>query len=963
MKLKSKLWLLSLGSLILVGAPGLIAASCTVKPAYQKGEYSVEFNGVNRDGVFEADSSSSYGTYNNTSAITWTGSELIRRQALTESKTQSITDKDGKTQTYLTKPTFARYKLELAEAIVLTDKNGKTYTFDSDEIPAEAEWPKSTKTVVDASGKSHNVYEKTNSFVQTKGDENTESRSVNSKFFLKKLSTASKIQFVIRKGVKWVDHEGKDTGYTVKPRDFWYSWLRTYSRNADYRHETGGTAALDEQLKNKLAEANSVVYGKNWSFLNIYTYALFGIDANKLFDENKFITKVADGKLKDREAITFSGFDGKEKDADIAGLFETQFASGTYDFMPAPSDYIDDLNKKNEQIISKSNGNELSKAETEEYRKSLNTMDKNSLQYKTGQYWYGTSYKSQLYSGYFYNAGTKNQVQRLPKNKLYWDQQWAKDDTTIQSVVFNYQSKQQDPALFNQTQFRKYQQGTISQIGYSQLTDPQKAEVSSNPEKYGLKLLERLNIKNSVYGFIRTPFVSSKLDQYKFNENFAKLVYGASLEDIKSGKADTSTSYLYGKGLSFRTLLYAAINWDAYALEASAGQASHWLAKVPDGSNLGGKDQGTSKYDTVSDFRERANSLFAIDKDGNKVDFGSELGKELSPSENQKSAETASDTLEKLRSAGFKIIQQKMKELLDEFFKEQGIADPKKQEIQFDLAFKYINAPKQYLDSWDKLQKTFKALDPRITATVKSFDNPEDPNLNLYRLGGVTGEKLLAWSNDYNGVASSYDGLSWGASLITALVKIAKEADKKDDKQAKKFAENFPEITKLAKKLLEYAKNQEHKPNLSLDFEKIDQIDNRYQGEKLPTFLANYEFKLDSATNKYVLKLETYKAKDGKEEKRSVNHNFGKDSKGNDIEGTDLYQWSSIFWARTFKELSNEEIAKIVEEFTTFVTTGYSSDIFIGRYKFSRMLINKHYIAPTLSGSQSDSYQDWRIVK
>jgi hypothetical protein len=76
-----------------------------------------------------------------------------------------------------------------------------------------------------------------------------------------------------------------------------------------------------------------------------------------------------------------------------------------------------------------------------------------------------------------------------------------------------------------------------------------------------LKLNERLNVQTSIFGFVRTPFISSKLDKnYKFNENFAKLVYGSSLADIDSGKADTSESYLFGKGLSFRTLLYAAVN-------------------------------------------------------------------------------------------------------------------------------------------------------------------------------------------------------------------------------------------------------------------------------------------------------------------------------------------------------------------------------------------------------------------
>lgn len=54
-----------------------------------------------------------------------------------------------------------------------------------------------------------------------------------------------------------------------------------------------------------------------------------------------------------------------------------------------------------------------------------------------------------------------------------------------------------------------------------------------------------------------------------------------------------------------------------------------------------------------------------------------------------------------------------------------------------------------------------------------------------------------------------------------------------------KFEKAFPEIAKLAKTLLEYAKT--NKPNLSLDFDEIDKIDNRYLNSNLPAILASYK--------------------------------------------------------------------------------------------------------------------------
>lgn len=252
-----------------------------------------------------------------------------------------------------------------------------------------------------------------------------------------------------------------------------------------------------------------------------------------------------------------------------------------------------------------------------------------------------------------------------------------------------------------------------------------------------------------------------------------------------------------------------------------------------------------------------------------------------------------------------------------------------------------------------KVKNVFSELDPRIKVTVKSFDDPRDPNFNAYRFDGVTGENLLAWSADYNGVASTYDGLSWGAALVPTLVKVAHQTGAEKDK----FEKSFPEIAKLAKTLLEYAKT--NKPNLSLDFEKIDQIDNRYLNSNLPSILASYKLEKDPKTGKYVIAKKDVKGSKPK----PIEFDFGKDSSGKSIEPTDLYQWSAIFWASTFKNFKNEEISKIVEEFTTFVTLGYTSDVFVGRDKFVKTLINKHYVSPTIAGSAVDSYQDWRIIK
>lgn len=106
MKTKSKLWLLGLGSLLAVGVPGLVAASCKIDPAYVKGEFVYEFNAVNKEPIFDADVSSSYGQYINSLPATYTGSELVRKQALTQTKTITITEKGTKKNHYLFSKTY-----------------------------------------------------------------------------------------------------------------------------------------------------------------------------------------------------------------------------------------------------------------------------------------------------------------------------------------------------------------------------------------------------------------------------------------------------------------------------------------------------------------------------------------------------------------------------------------------------------------------------------------------------------------------------------------------------------------------------------------------------------------------------------------------------------------------------------------------------------------------------------------
>ena len=64
-----------------------------------------------------------------------------------------------------------------------------------------------------------------------------------------------------------------------------------------------------------------------------------------------------------------------------------------------------------------------------------------------------------------------------------------------------------------------------------------------------------------------------------------------------------------------------------------------------------------------------------------------------------------------------------------------------------------------------------------------------------------------------------------------------------------------------------------------------------------------------------------------------------------------MYEFSATFWLNYFKQLNNDDIAKLMAELTSYMSTYSESGVnSISKQEFTPYLINKHYQQPIVSG-------------
>ncbi|RMA78606.1 hypothetical protein JN00_0247 [Metamycoplasma subdolum] len=910
---KSKLWLVGLSALPLAVASLSASCSCVKKNQAEDRKVVIEYNSKLSHTPFIKDGSRSFGGYVSGILHYLTGTALVRRQGLNQAQVKT----EGREQK-IVDPSWWKYRLDGAKAIVLTFDDNTVKVYDNDEA--------SDKAKPGADG----YYSSMSVQLLSK-----DAKSINNPTFFTDLENSKKVQFVVREGQKYVTSDGKDSGYTVKPRDYWYSWIRTATLTTSTRHSLGGSDATDKLIRDKLFEKVGNVYlTSQEEYANEYLYGVFGVDSEKFYKEETFLQDVAASSGFTGKAVTF---ESNDKTSRKLGQFFDKVMCLSQDFYPAPSEYIDKLNAEGKQEIYNYLGKSSSDAEA--IKAEINKLNKDSAVFKAGVYWYGISGDHTLYTGPYYAEREKSNLKEVYKqNPHYWDQAWVKDKESVKVIENIYQSQPVDTAIYQTRVFDKYKLGQLSQISFNQLNESQKQEILKNPDKFGLQYVKGENKTHPHYWLLKTPFVqptdsADPKSFYGFNDAYATLVWGSNLEDIKAGKQKPNT-FINGTGLSFRTMLTAAIDWDAVQGLATNGVGKAWMAKLAKDGSLGGI--GTPG-DTVYKYADEVNSLFAIDKDGKKIDFGTELGQEISPSENEKSHAAHSTVSQKLMSAGLSAIKPKMKELLDELFAKPEFSGlPKDQQVvKGTFWFPFTNAPQTLISAAEALSKAIsELLDERIQIKFDWESNKDEIRFKNFRYFGANGESIAPWGYDFDSIASGYDGLSWTACLLPQLIYIAKE-------KPANFATTFPQIAKLADALIDW--ESKHPVKGPVPFAELYKISHSLIKD-YATSHVNSQF--EKSGESWTLKLSGGKPIEFKD-------------------STDLFGFSANFWFNYVKDSQNTDLIKLIQELTTYVTVNWTYSTAVGRSDFSPILLGKEYKFTTVSdfGAGVDLFQDWKISK
>ncbi|WP_036452242.1 OppA family ABC transporter substrate-binding lipoprotein [Mycoplasma buteonis] len=760
-----------------------------------KGIYRNEVNSAYKNTDFSWDRSLIYGTKSSRLVDTTIGN-IIDLESLGKPKFEQrteIVDPVTLQQEVIVKikqPSLERFRLSLASSVVVTLNDGTEKVYDSDEAdvapqPDDGQFFK--KVVYKLSSKNP--------------------RSINSPAFEEDLHNAKKVSFKIRTEAHWVDKTGNATEYNLSANDFWASLVRTKAYATNYRRSNGGTKDIDVIMNKNSTQEN---YLEDKSYSNEYLFDLFNIDFSKMIDQETAVTIKEDGS---------EYFNIEKKDASQPAQFSDviKMLYENLEFAPVPYKYIQA--HKNEPVVK--SYKTLTDSEQQE---SLNAVKQaTGLAKEVGLYWYGSTLENTLFSGKYYPVpyDSSAQVDKVLLNEHYARQDYPQDPTVVRVFENHYATSPQAPEVWKKTVFNYFTSGNQSTVSLSEL-EPQDLQVlQNNIEKYGLSYSEtkqNTRLQKSVFNTVFPLFASGgKESYYTFNDATSLLLYGAKLKDLATAKA-TTVDTLLGNAAQFRTMLTAAINWNAVVDDfyGSGTPRKPWLVPVAPDSLIKADPNGTDT--TVKENTPRGNlselhKLFVLDaKTHQKVDLGNGLGTTISLEQSSSVGKTAD---EKYQSAAFAKLQDLMTQFLDDFYRENNLAETEK--IVMNFGSRYTNANANEKLAYEQIVKTWKSIDKKgridVTFSISLPKFEADDNRNwgyFWQTNRLT--TIAGWGYDYDGITSGLDGYTGQISGVTIALGMLAQ----DEAKMNQYKDTLPQTIKLAKAFKAYVEKLEREDNIQL---------------------------------------------------------------------------------------------------------------------------------------------------
>lgn len=869
---------------------------------YQQKKLTVSYNSPLSPRAFEYDNSAGYGSQETLHQEGRSTVETLIRTKV-EGKSEVVYDLKAKKHV-VKKPTQWFRKLGLADGILVEKKDGTQEVFDNDKHEIAPE-------------KGADGYYSLTSMQAFSNDE----KSINSKKFEELLTSGQvkSIKFLVRQNVNWVNAKNEKTKYKVTAKDFYYSWWRTRLLTKSVRLSNGGTEDIDKAI-GKVLEPKSTLFTAKHSFPNAYLFSLANVDADKFDKEEEFTGKSTVNGV-ERETVNFVQ-KSESRASDWITLLD-KIISNSQEFIPAPSEYIKE-HADNPLDVQKIGGTneDLAKA-NEEIKKATGKAK------EFGAYWYGNHLGTTLFSGaYIYDASKTNlKEQTLTYNKHFWDKEFLKREDKIETISAKHTSSILDPKIYDKQQWDDYEKGLTAFYRYAALTDAQKQLVNANPEKYGLGYGKEYNTSSFLneYALLPTPapFVDANKNQeiitdpklYGYNDNYVKLLYGKSLTDVISGNISSiSKEFLGGKGLRFRTLVNAGINFN-YLARTVNPKYEAWLAKVATHSKINKGPQTPKEVD------EQINRYYGIKNDYSQTEA---ITNKTSSEYIQNHADNP------WRTPIFNTVKEELKKLLDDFYTENNL--DANQKIEWSVYWPYSNISTNYAQMYANYIKAVQDLDPRLK--VNFLQSTQRNDIFNYRFYGKVNYNYSGWGYDYNGISSGLDGMSWnlGHLMPTLSYLIAN----KDSEEVKNLYKAFPTIKTLADYLEKWyedntnGKGLKFTPNLDLKYWHL--LPNKYVND-----YADYLSKAKYENGKVVVD-------------ESASQTF------------DPMEFSSNFWFAYQSSHENDHLIKLTQELSNYI--GFTPDTkFFTSPGFTEKLINPHYEIPTSPSDSTLTFEDAKILK
>ncbi|MCP4336747.1 MAG: hypothetical protein GY679_02745 [Mycoplasma sp.] len=672
----------------------------------------------------------------------------------------------------------------------------------------------------------------------------------------------------IRDNIYWIDNHGNKTQYKLKPKDFFYSVARSALGGSRRRlmpattnnpfggfedkrgyplsdDEIKAGKKLDENIRNfqNILESNANSTTTSLSVTdglpNDYLYGLYNyrgllkqsipastntgalpITTTKNSRDVVGWEKAPWMKHHTEGLLSFETFPNTaaEKDkvlssetvANLKGIL-ISLLSHSQALIPAPSDYIRDVitTKK----LTTNSGQEISVP--------------NGLLKAVGSAVYASSLELTLSVAPMYiSESTPNRTKYI-KNKHFWNQKWVKSHNAIDEWIIDYVS-QPDSTLFAQSQLAAFNSGRIARMNLVGQPKNQLLSLSGRNQA----IFSKGALSNESVGSL-LPQINPKgqsLSNFNFNDEYSKLVFGASRQEIIAGKSTTAYNFTSPKAIAFRSLISSAINWFAFAKEAFPDNSKiSWLSSMP--PNMLINPDSSNKTEEVKDSTEEINSMRAFVPTNGGKDLKELLSSNKKQANNWKESKewfinNSSNRNVAVQSSSFKEIQKQMKTLLDN-------------NVNGQVAFEIRNYFSNYTDikqGLDAVVKVINKIYPQKLRVGKLSDaNDRGPTLTIY--------KDAASRNKFFGNSSYVIGGGWGADYqgfgtmlsyfdLFGLTTLASSIQKRS-KTNISYKNTFKELIAYAD-IMEYEfKNFKSKqtPSIQKALLNFDQISNHQNGQ------------------------------------------------------------------------------------------------------------------------------------